>query len=193
MDDLSIRRLLPGEKLRQFRHPSDPDDADLIWRYRQHLVETSDVWVWISLIETALAQALSLELVAKYGSNWLNAPDFRKSIGTDLEAFRTKDKKLKLSRLTFGFWTTLIQDNKEKAFWVPSLNKAFVGGANRRLIYKAAREIRLVRNKLAHHEVLNKEVIEKLRTTIGFLAESLAEGFSEYVFKIKPEASAPPK
>ena len=193
MDQIGVLRLLPQEKLRQFRHPSDPEDHDLIWRYRQHLVESSDVWVWISLIETALAKSLSYELANRFGQNWLNSPEFKKCMGSDIDAFRLKGGKLKLSRLTFGFWTTLIQDNKEKTFWVPTLNKAFIPGSSRKEIHKSAREIRLVRNKLAHHEILQKVAIEKLKVSIDFLANSLAEGFSEFVFLTKPEVLTKPR
>lgn len=188
MTEESILRLLPVEKLKQFRHSSDPDDHFLIWRYRQHLVDTSEVWVWISLIETTLARSLSNELTTAFGSNWLNSQEFKKTLGSDIEVFRVKKGKLKASRLTLGFWTTLIQDNKEKALWVPTLNRAFVQGTSRKHIYKAAREIRLVRNKLAHHEILTKENIDALRNSIRNLAEALAEGFADFVFNVKPEA-----
>ncbi|MFM6977956.1 MAG: hypothetical protein ACKOWR_04510 [Micrococcales bacterium] len=188
MNDANILNLLPLEKLKQFRHPSDPDDVNLIWRYRHHLGEISEVWTWINLIETALARRISQQLESKYGQGWLNSKDFRKTLGRDLDAFQVVKGKLKRNRLTFGFWTTLIQDNKEKALWVPTLNQAFVPGTNRKAIYKAAREIRLVRNKVAHHELLEEFQIESLRQAISSLAVALAPGFPEYIFFSTPKA-----
>lgn len=180
MDLAAIQSLIPKERLRRFRHPSDPGDVALLFRYRNHLVESSEIWVWINLVETALATSLKRELAHLYGPGWLKNPQFRKALGNDLSAF-IRNGAVKQSRLTFGFWTMLLQDNREKTLWVPALHKGFVAGTNRSQIYKHARDIRLIRNKLAHHELLPDESREDLKQAIRGLSNALADGFAEFV------------
>lgn len=173
-------RLIPYEKLQQFEHPSDPSNSQILSRYRRHLVETSEIWVWINLVETALATSMSRELETSFGNDWLNNPEFRRIMGSDLDAFADKQKR-KSANLTFGFWTMLLQDNREKDLWVPLLHKAFTTGTSRKNVYKHARTIRKIRNKIAHHDLLPENHQAILKDAVRKICDAFEPGFAEYV------------
>ena len=172
--------MIPPEKLALFRHPSDPDNAGLFSRYRNHLLKTSEAWVWINLVENALAQSLKIELSLAFGVDWAANPELLAILGADAKAFAAGGI-LRPNRLTFGFWAMLLEDNKEKALWVPFLHKAFQKGTNRKIIYRCSREIREYRNRMAHHELITKGELPALAAEIQVLCEQLDPKFSDYV------------
>lgn len=57
-----------------------------------------------------------------------------------------------VAELSFGFWTRLTETRYEKSFWVPYLSHAFPKGTQRAVLHNHLRNIRLVRNRIAHHE-----------------------------------------
>lgn len=57
-----------------------------------------------------------------------------------------------IAELSFAFWTRLTETRYEKQFWVPYLHRAFPEGTNRAVLHNRLRNIRLLRNRIAHHE-----------------------------------------
>ncbi|RKR76583.1 Abi-like protein [Frondihabitans australicus] len=59
-----------------------------------------------------------------------------------------------VAELSFGFWTQLTSDRHEKSLWVPYLHRAYPAGTSRHAVRDALEELRVVRNRIAHHEHL---------------------------------------
>lgn len=57
-----------------------------------------------------------------------------------------------VAELMFGFWTSLFESKFEKFVWVPYLHLAFPDGTDRTQLADTLRDIREVRNRIAHHE-----------------------------------------
>ncbi|MEN9753092.1 MAG: hypothetical protein RL670_783, partial [Actinomycetota bacterium] len=113
---------------------------------------------------------------------WHQDAALRTLIGRQSGAFLKSSQRSAQPELTLGFWTFLLQDNKEKTLWVPLLHRAFIPRAARRQIHSDAREIRLLRNKFAHHQLLSEKQIETLQSHVASLSEQIAVGFSDYIF-----------
>lgn len=57
-----------------------------------------------------------------------------------------------VAELGFGFWTRLTETRFEKQFWVPYINHAYGSRVDRSRVHDDLRNIRLLRNRIAHHE-----------------------------------------
>ena len=68
-----------------------------------------------------------------------------------------------VSELTFGFWTALIGREYEKTLWVPYLRKAFphLYKPDRIKVFDRLESIRVLRNRIAHHEkILSRNLLK---------------------------------
>lgn len=82
-----------------------------------------------------------------------------------------------VAELNLGFWTSLVSTKYEKLLWVPHLHKTFPNATrskadkhgnlctvklDRKDIHSRLEDIRLLRNRIAHHESILKLDLEKL-------------------------------
>ena len=86
-----------------------------------------------------------------------------------------------VAELHFGFWLYLLAKNYEATLWTPALRYAFPGltPARRSDVYRACSELRVIRNRIAHHEpLINRDVMddyERVVTLIGWFSPELKE------------------
>lgn len=59
-----------------------------------------------------------------------------------------------VAELTFGFWWSLLAANYNRTLWQPCLRTAFPG-ARRQKLHDALDHIRILRNRIAHHEPIH--------------------------------------
>jgi len=59
-----------------------------------------------------------------------------------------------VAEVMFGFWTYLTSNAHEKTIWVPYLHTAYPSKTDRRKIHHTLYELRVFRNRVAHHEPL---------------------------------------
>ncbi|WP_066043832.1 hypothetical protein [Herbiconiux solani] len=64
---------------------------------------------------------------------------------------------------------------------MPALHKAYAPGADRGKLHHALRDLREVRNRLAHNESIYDRNPENLRRSIVFVARHLSEPLREHI------------
>lgn len=91
--------------------------------------------------ETALLDDPEIEMIVNAKSNIQRA-------------LKTETPGRVIAELTFGFWLQLMTARYEKTLWVPHIHKCFpkVARPDRNLIYTRFNKIRILRNRVAHHE-----------------------------------------
>ena len=125
-------------------------------------------------LEVALRNAMHRRLAERYGSAWYDNP----AAGLDRGALeRVESAKAGLARdrrennslqvvaaLTFGFWISLLgpggrieagrKANYEMTLWRPALRRAFAHRVklNRSQAHRRLNALRILRNRIAHHE-----------------------------------------
>jgi hypothetical protein len=60
-----------------------------------------------------------------------------------------------IAELTFGFWWSLLAAEYNRRLWQPYLHTAFEGSVRRALLHSELNELRLLRNRIAHHEPIH--------------------------------------
>jgi abortive infection bacteriophage resistance protein len=67
-----------------------------------------------------------------------------------------------VAELSFGFWVSLLNKAYHQTLWIPALGKAFPNaGLPRSEIHSTLNHIRILRNRIAHHEPIFKRHLEK--------------------------------
>lgn len=146
-------------------------------------------------IEVGLRNAMDLALVDYAASSrsagpWFTAPALRLSPGSrrviaKARARATDDGALPevhgkvVAELSFGFWWSLLSDNYNRSLWAPCLKNAFDGQVRRQRLHAALDQMRVLRNRIAHHEPLHTRDLAAdhhvLLDTAGRIAVPLKE------------------
>jgi hypothetical protein len=122
-------------------------------------------YVSLQMLEVALRNQFHARLTDAYGADWydqngvITTQHHRRDIsGAKIDLVMDR-KPLEPGRivasLTFGFWTACLGTNYENKLWRPALSKAFPNkpaNIQRKAINKELTPIRLLRNRIAHHE-----------------------------------------
>lgn len=118
-------------------------------------------------LEVALRNALHRELTTTFGAAWydhLNSTLAGKELNRIGEAKATLVRNRKsvdpphmVAELPFGFWIALLGPGPQGLYhnrlWIPALHKAFPHTKQpRREIHRPLDHLRLLRNRIAHHE-----------------------------------------
>ena len=119
------------------------------------------LWVHIFVFETTLRKFIHSCLTNEYGSkDWWYAPNFltlenRRNIERMESRLRKKNKRISaeniISNLSLSFWIELLSKRYHQKVWNKLLKYFPVHPGRREEFHRKAREIRNLRNSIAHH------------------------------------------
>lgn len=131
----------------------------------------------LQIVEITLRNALHQELKAAYGPNWHTSQNLllqqfdQNKIDRAIRDIKRKNQNLTPDRvvaaLSFGFWTTLIGKGERGSYhnklWIPTLHKAFKKASTKKRsdIHSKYDQLRQLRNRIAHHEPIFSQDLEK--------------------------------
>ena len=70
-----------------------------------------------------------------------------------------------MTKLTFGFWVSLVSRTYDRPLWVPALHRAFPHYHGRRdALYAELREVLWMRNRVMHYEAVLRRDLEAITT-----------------------------
>ena len=73
-----------------------------------------------------------------------------------------------IAELTLGFWWTLLSGKYNRRLWQPCLTHAFDSPVRRERLHSSLYELRLLRNRIAHHEPIhNRDLDAAYRLLLG--------------------------
>ena len=138
----------------------------------------------LQTVEVTLRNALHAALSSQYGLIWydsaapgLDAHALKKideSKRSILEGGHVIDSPHMVANLSFGFWVSLLgpggrrpavspKANYEMTLWRPALRHAFPNAPkpNRKAVHRPFEYMRLLRNRIAHHEPIHTRHLDK--------------------------------
>jgi abortive infection bacteriophage resistance protein len=120
-------------------------------------------------LEVSLRNAIHNELSAHYGADWLYSgsmilhyPQEAKIMEALKKLYPVRNPSKVVAELNLGFWIGLFSRHYEE-LWRQHLRSLFVNTHKpllRKDIYKALNNIRLLRNRIAHHEPIIQRDLE---------------------------------
>lgn len=138
-------------------------DVAAAWRlYMWNIEICAAFYPLLHFVEITLRNALHRELSVRFGrADWwsvapLNEHGQRlvKEAEEKVSAPRSPQKAEDLiTKLTFGFWVSLVSQTYDRALWVPTLHRAFPHYRGRRdALHAELRDVLRLRNRVMHHE-----------------------------------------
>lgn len=152
--------------------PEGGDDFSMIVTYLHNVRLCESLYTCLGFLEVALRNSIHVNLSQHFGSQaWFNLPSIleyyqAKEVKKISDRIRQEGKPVTadrvVSELSFGFWVSLLSKPYDTTLW--RANKAaLLKGAfpnvptrkrQRNQIYKRYNTIRLLRNRVFHHETL---------------------------------------
>jgi hypothetical protein len=161
-----INGALSGAGVASYLAECDGDVA-AAWRLYMWNIEISAAFYpLLHFVEITLRNALHRELGTRFGrADWwsvapLNEHGQRlvKEAEEKVAAPRSPQNSEDLiTKLTFGFWVSLVSQAYDRSLWVPALHHAFPHYRGRRdALHAELREVLWLRNRVMHHEPIHR-------------------------------------
>ena len=151
-------------------------DAKTLQAYASNVKLSEALYVSIQQLEVVLRNRFEIVLVKEFGTTWFTNTDFllmleshgRTQIFSAIDKIIQANKPLVsgaiVAELTFGFWTFLLNKKYEFRLWNPHDHLLFPNAIphnrNIKIIREEFTKIRQLRNRIAHHEPINKQPLE---------------------------------
>ena len=164
----------------QAARSQNPEEAFRLYLWNMAL--SSGFYGMLQGLEITVRNAMHKQLSARYGRHWYDS----QGVGLDSGGLRrVQNAKTELSNkglkspspprvvagLSFGFWVSLLgpggrilssgtKANYEMTIWRPALHRAFphARSLHRKKAHTALESLRILRNRIAHHEpILNRQ------------------------------------
>jgi len=191
MNEKLITTYITNERLSTYRDIKD---------YKLNLQKSKHLYIPLSILEVALRNGINAHFEKFYGRGWLiNEAQFLKH--SEVEKIHQAKSKLQkkhelvtkdklIAELSFGFWTGLFQSAyKDKMRFntlkeiFPNLPSKKIQKIDRKTIHSKINHIREFRNRVFHHENINKPLYdtieEDIYEIIGFFDSEIAHFVKE--------------
>jgi hypothetical protein len=206
--DEGLEQSLSLERFQRYLDWANGDQYQAFELYAFNLKVSESLYIPLHMLEIALRNRFNAVLSGAFGENWFEHPAIRLS-DTQMQQLENARKDIKrdgkkvdtgriVAALTFGFWTSLLSPEAEN-LWQQTLHKAARQengkGLTRKHLSKPLLPIRVLRNRIAHHEPVWHWDLQSHHTNIlqvtAWLSPAAAK-WSEYhsgfvdVWKQKP-------
>lgn len=157
---------LAPDRFDAYSRPHDKDKLDAIARYAWNIDVSKALQPKLHALEVTFRNQLHNALTALYGANWYDTPRLLQQAHinqvNDAKATLTGARKPHdpgriVASLSFGFWTKLYGRNYDMTIGRTTVHSVFphysgTAHLQRSLIAPILRDIRLLRNRVAHFE-----------------------------------------
>ena len=128
-------------------------------------------------LEITMRNAVHLALCATCGCNWNETISLQESEVLTLSGAKRQIANQNevitagkiVAELNFGFWVWLFSSAYDRTLWGPAFSKILPPNLNRRAVYERLKDIKTLRNRIAHHNRIigrKKPVEEHYRETL---------------------------
>lgn len=190
-----VQRSLSGPRLASFRLNSTESDDIVFARYRWNLALGQSFYPSLGLLEVTLRNHMHIVISGHYKTNsWYDSSPsilrqheldaVQKAKGELGKQGKTLDPDRIVAELSFGFWVGLLSRNYETAIWHKNNNLAQTfpyspkSSRKRQMIANSLHRIRLLRNRISHHEPIFKmrdlkDISSKIHEMIQWMSPSM--------------------
>lgn len=193
-----LERFLSKEKLKPYLK-CEQDKEKAITLFTHNLELSCQLYKILQIFELSTRNIFNDFLMKRYGYDWINRKDIlsgnngkNTKLINDIEAikfnFKNEIKKNSynnndiISNLSLGFWVNLLSFDNNDKIWQPSLKKIF-DCYDRIVIQDIFRDVKDIRNRIAHHETVLFKNIEEIKNNTLFILKIYSETLYEWTLK----------
>jgi hypothetical protein len=175
MSYIKIEKGISSARLSSYRNLNQTR-AYTLKKYGENIQLCEALYPLMQQLEIVLRNQFELVLVKKYGQDWFRDSKLlylldrheRGEVFKAVEKLASAKKSIHsgsvVAELMFGFWTSLFSKTYEAEFWRPYNTVLFPAttpnNRNVQMIRDELTKIRQLRNRIAHHEPINKKPSE---------------------------------
>jgi abortive infection bacteriophage resistance protein len=181
-----LQRCLSLERLKPYYIQGRGNDWVAFHLYVRNTELSTSLFGVVQALEVGLRNVVHAKMSESLGAEewWDHLPLKEDELNDIANAKKKIEAQIKsicpgkiVAELHFGFWTKLFANSYEKQLWVPYLTRCFPAKISRKSLYDRLNSMKLLRNRIAHHETLIRRNIDQdyaeLLETIGWLSVSL--------------------
>jgi Abi-like protein len=194
---IELEGALSSERLERYLVWAQSDTGRALQLYKLNTQLSEALYTPLQVHEVVLRNAIHGIMSQYHGPNWfeevgiLRSPHQCEQIGAAVEELQKLGKPVTPGRvvaaLTFSFWTAMFSPVYDE-LWKSRLHLIAISDEGRRLPRKALSrpltQIRLLRNRIAHHEPILHWDLQKHHLSIVTLTRWLSRAAAEWCFDI---------
>lgn len=188
---VGFERCVSEERFNTYLACYDGDRAKALELYALNATVSSAIFPTLQNLEIALRNAFHVALSERYGEWWLDRHGvitdvFQRQKIAEAQLQLVKDKKpltpgRVVAGLAFGFWTSCLGARYEDTLWRRGgLSAVFEGKPKRNAVNRQLTPIRLLRNRIAHHEPILHLNLPQHRENALNLTRACAPALAEW-------------
>lgn len=187
-----LRRMISAERFSTYMAAAGHDEERALLLYLWNAQLGEAFHLPIQAVEVGLRNCVDQALQLEFGTTWWGDGDFRTLV--DRQQIEAIDVALHgiarrgdspthggmVSGLSFGFWVAMLKPRYNPRFWSRRLRNAFPHlprAEDRRSLEQRLQAIRILRNRIAHHEPIIRRDTSKdyaeLMTTLRWMSPAM--------------------
>lgn len=182
-----IERVLSSDRFETYLKLAGNDKFKALEIYKNNIKLSQQMYAVLHILEICLRNKIDEILSITYGENWYLASNLKLSqhqIDSIQDSWKENQKKRGIQNikrghliasLTFGFWTSFF-DREFEELWRHSLRKIFILNEPilRKKVAYQLQELRILRNRIAHHECILRMNYEQLKKMALYIISNLS-------------------
>ncbi|MFP4097315.1 MAG: Abi family protein [Alphaproteobacteria bacterium] len=185
----NLEKSLSRERLHTYLQATRQNKANALKLYLWNTKASAAFYAPLQCLEITLRNALHYQLTALFNTDsWYEnitlIPAGRRQIQKAQDSVQRShgiiDPPHMVAELSFGFWVSLLSKRYHQTLWEPVLHKALPHAQEKRSeINKRLHHLRILRNRIAHHEPIFNRHLEKdyqsILTAISWICPDTAK------------------
>jgi hypothetical protein len=180
-----LARAISPDRLKSYLVRARGDLWIALQLYRRNADLSEALYGVVQGCEVFLRNATHEKLAKTLTEKWWNHTSLRERERADIDdaiaSIQTRAAEVTTGRvvaeLNLGFWTNLYSNFYERDLWVPHLRHLFPMSMQRKRLHERMENIKLLRNRIAHHESLLRRDVRQdyadLLETVGWISPTL--------------------
>jgi len=187
----SLENSISSDRLSAYLTVTSDNLEKALELYAWNTAISAELYITLQGLEVTIRNFMHRELSRIYGEYWFdNIPTIPLTINAKKKIENAKrtisnnnniiDPPHVVAELSFGFWIALLGHGNNREYhnklWTPALHRAFPNiKTNRKRLHKRMDNLRILRNRIAHHEPIFKRHLEadynSIIETISWMCE----------------------
>lgn len=196
----AIEKAISAPRLNRYLSMAGGDLERAIKLHNWNTKLGSSLHLPLQLFELLFRNKLDATLTAKYGSDWYNVkfnhfdPVSQNQIAAAEDQLVNQGRPLNppcvIAQFSFGFWLNMLTKKNETQFWVAALHSSFPNAPrpiDRRYTHDNVDKIRVLRNRIAHHEPIYQRNVQQDLTHVVVVARWMCPATAGWIESFRGE------
>lgn len=181
-----LEQYLSKARLMPYLNLANNNKEKAIDLYKDNIEMSKSFYTLLSYFEIFLRNKIDTTLIKHISKDWFKKIQWKNKHKELIEKVENFEKDDLMSNLSLGFWVYMFDKSYENTLWtVGNLNKLFSKKVKRCDIFKKLNDIRILRNRISHYEIIikDKNKLKEIYDNILYMIKSINENLFNWIVK----------